>query len=464
MKAVKLLTVGLALASTLSLLAQPKFADVTKEAKQAVVEAQQELATLRSRIADEKIPISRTLTQLESQVQEKRSEFDRVVSAAENRSVGLSALQNTVEKRRDENIYLKNLMSSYIKQFSTRIDESELQAHEDIIAAAETILEGNAPDSEKFATQIKVLQASLERVGNIVGGYKFAGRALGENDRAVDGNFILIGPFAFFGDNGTTVGFSKGRPNAAYPLVKSDGLLPETIAMISAVTQSGEGVLPIDSTEGDAFKLAELEETLIEHALKGGTTIYIILLLAFCALVVAIFKLFEINSVKRPRSGALQQILDHLNAGKKQEALEIANSVDGPFGDMLVAGVEHHDEEKELLEEILYERLLAAQPKLERFLAFIALTAGAAPLLGLLGTVTGMIKTFKLITVFGTGDAASLSSGISEALITTEYGLYVAIPALLAQALLTRQAKGKLGEMEQASVAFVNGLSLSKKN
>ncbi|MBT7866410.1 MAG: MotA/TolQ/ExbB proton channel family protein, partial [Opitutales bacterium] len=321
------------------------------------------------------------------------------------------------------------------------------------------ILEGNAPDSEKFATQIKVLEASLERVGNIVGGYKFAGRALGENDRAVDGNFILIGPFAFFGDGGTSVGFSKGRPNAAYPLVKSDGLLPETIATISATTQSGEGILPIDSTEGDAFKLAELVETPIEHALKGGTTIYIILLLALCALLVAIFKLFEINSVKRPRSGALQQILDHLNAGKKQEALEIANSVDGPFGDMLVAGVEHHDEEKELLEEILYERLLAAQPKLERFLAFIALTAGAAPLLGLLGTVTGMIKTFKLITVFGTGDAASLSSGISEALITTEYGLYVAIPALLAQALLTRQAKGKLGEMEQASVAFVNGLS-----
>ncbi|MDE0770321.1 MAG: hypothetical protein OSB19_18245, partial [Opitutaceae bacterium] len=80
MKAVKLLTVGLALASALSLIAQPKFADVAKEAKQAVVEAQQELATLRSRIADEKIPISRTLTQLESQVQEKRSEFERVVS------------------------------------------------------------------------------------------------------------------------------------------------------------------------------------------------------------------------------------------------------------------------------------------------------------------------------------------------------------------------------------------------
>jgi len=460
MKAIKLLSLSLVLASGVSVLAQPKFEDVALQAKEDVEAAERELANLRKGIADQKVPISIRLTELESQVQEKRSEYDQVVSAAENRQVGLSALQDRVEKRRDENIYLKNLMSSYIKQFSTRIDESELQAQEPTINAAEQILESStASDAEKFETQIKVLQASIKRIENVIGGFKFEGTALGQNDRAVEGNFVLVGPFAYFGDGEANIGFSQGRPNAAYPLVKSDGLNPPIIAAIDQVTQTGEGALPIDATEGDAFRLAELEETLIEHIGKGGSVIYIILGLAFVALLIAIFKFFEILSVKRPKSGALQQILDNLNAGKKQEALEIANSVDGPFGDLLVAGVEHHDEEKELLEEVLYERLLAAQPKLERFLAFIALTAGAAPLLGLLGTVTGMISTFKLITVFGTGDAASLSSGISEALITTEFGLYVAIPSLLAQALLTRMAKGKLGEMEQASVAFVNGLS-----
>jgi biopolymer transport protein ExbB len=459
MKAVKLFTIGLALASSLTLVAQPKFDDVAKEATQAVVDAQKELATLRSSIADQKIPISKQLTQLESKVQEKRTEYDQVVRAAENREVGISTLKDRVQASRDENIYIKNLMSSYIKQFSTRIDESELQAHEAAISAAEQILESNVPDSEKFATQIKVLQASLKRIENIVGGYKFSGRALGENDRAVDGNFVLVGPFAFFGDNEANIGFTEGRANAAYPLVKNTGILPETIAVIKEVTEKGAGNLPIDATEGDAFKISALNDDIITHAKKGGSTNYIILLLALVALIIGLFKLIEISSVKRPRPGSLQKILDNLNNGKKQDALDIANSVDGPFGDLLVAGVEHYDEEKELLEEVLYERLLAAQPKLERFLAFIALTAGAAPLLGLLGTVTGMIKTFKLITVFGTGDAASLSSGISEALITTQFGLYVAIPALLAQALLTRMAKGKLGEMEQASVAFVNGLS-----
>ena len=68
-----------------------------------------------------------------------------------------------------------------------------------------------------------------------------------------------------------------------------------------------------------------------------------------------------------------------------------------------------------------------------------------------------MINTFNLISVFGTGDPRMLSSGISEALITTMYGLIVAIPALLLHAVVSRKAKGLLGSMEQAAVAFVNG-------
>ena len=89
----------------------------------------------------------------------------------------------------------------------------------------------------------------------------------------------------------------------------------------------------------------------------------------------------------------------------------------------------------------------------------MAVTAAAAPLMGLLGTVTGMINTFSLITIFGTGDAKSLSSGISEALVTTELGLIVAIPSLIFHALLLRMAKEKVGDLDNASVSFINGIS-----
>ena len=115
------------------------------------------------------------------------------------------------------------------------------------------------------------------------------------------------------------------------------------------------------------------------------------------------------------------------------------------------------------IEEALYEEYLRAQPKLERGLSWIAIAAATAPLLGLLGTVTGMIHTFKLINVFGTGDAKSLSSGISEALVTTEFGLVVAIPALIMHALLSRKISGILSSTEMASIAYVNGLKANQK-
>ena len=98
---------------------------------------------------------------------------------------------------------------------------------------------------------------------------------------------------------------------------------------------------------------------------------------------------------------------------------------------MVQVGVKHFHSKRRVLEELLFEKIVSMRPKLERFLPFIAVTAAAAPLMGLLGTVMGMIKTFKLITVFGTGDAKNLAVGISEALVTTELGLVVAIPTLI---------------------------------
>ncbi|MDB4796762.1 MotA/TolQ/ExbB proton channel family protein, partial [bacterium] len=130
-----------------------------------------------------------------------------------------------------------------------------------------------------------------------------------------------------------------------------------------------------------------------------------------------------------------------------------------PSSALLLVGIDHAEESIELVEEVLYESMLSVQPKLERFLNVIAVTAATAPLLGLLGTVTGIIKTFKLMQVFGAGDPKPLMAGISEALITTELGLILAIPSLLLHALLSRKVAAVLSRLEKLSVAFVNGLS-----
>lgn len=465
MKTLKFTTIALiALLAVGTANAQKTFAQVTAEAKAELVSAEKELSDLRREIADGKIPLSNELTRLESKVLDFRKQRDELKSVRDNREFSLEDLRKKVKLRSDENVYLRNTMAAYVKQFSTRIHAAELQDYKEIADTAEQLAENeNASDSEKLTAQLAVVRASLARVRNIMGGTSIKGDALGKNGVQTSGTFVLAGPFAYFGDGGENIGFAEGdHTNIGYPLVVSRGVPEPVVKTIAQLTSTGSGFLPVDPTEGDALKLALVEETLIEHIKKGGVVMIPLLAMAFVAVLLSILKFFEIKSVKSPKAGTLQRILDSLNAGNKQQALEAANSVDGPFGDLLVAGVEHADQEKELLEEVLYERLLAAQPKLERFIAFIALTAAAAPLLGLLGTVTGMIDTFKAITVFGTGDPATLSTGISVALITTEWGLIVAIPCLLAQALLTRIAKGKLGEMEQASVAFVNGLSEKK--
>ena len=119
--------------------------------------------------------------------------------------------------------------------------------------------------------------------------------------------------------------------------------------------------------------------------------------------------------------------------------------------------------ERHCLEEILFEKILEAQPRLERFLPFIAVTAAASPLLGLLGTVTGMITTFSQIRISGNSDINSLASGISEALVTTKFGLIAAIPALVLHALLSRRVQGLLAGMEKFSTAFVNGMERERE-
>lgn len=230
-------------------------------------------------------------------------------------------------------------------------------------------------------------------------------------------------------------------------------------AAFRELVETGRGTLAFDPTLGQAIRRAEARTTLGERIRAGGVVMFPILGLALIALIIALIKWIQIAGINVAPPAVLQEILDLLEKGKPEEAAKRASAVRGPVGELLQAGVENAREQREILEEILYEKILRTRPGLERYLPFLALTAAAAPLLGLLGTVTGMINTFQLITLFGTGDARTLSGGISEALITTQFGLGIAIVALLVHSLLSRKAKGVIANMEQTEAALLNGLS-----
>jgi biopolymer transport protein ExbB len=205
-----------------------------------------------------------------------------------------------------------------------------------------------------------------------------------------------------------------------------------------------------------------LDETVTEHILRGGPVVWPILGLAAAALMAAIGKWISLSHVPSPSRKRIDPLLQCVEEGRLDAAKEAAAGIRGPTGEMLAAGVALIGKPVELLEEVMYERVLVTRLKVQRLLPFIAISAAAAPLLGLLGTVTGIISTFKLITVFGTGDVKTLSGGISEALITTELGLIAAIPALLLHAYLSRKAKGITDRMEQSALSLVNGVAIGQ--
>ena len=416
-----------------------------------------ELAQIRADITAEKIPLVRSVSSIEDDVIRQQGELDRLLRLRDNSDLGLNRLRDQVRSMQDQNDYAAGLLDEFVRSFETRIDFSETQlyarATEDARLALDDI---DMTQAKRFEKQLEVIGVALGRMDELVGGYTFEGRALEASGVIEAGTYAVFGPTVYFASKQSDLaGLTFNKLNSGVAAVAIPG--PEYAAGIRQFVETGEGLIPADATLGKAMKMVESNDTIAEHLAKGGSVGHVILGLGAICLLLGLVKLNEITKFKSPQPELLQTVLNHLQAGDRTRAKSVAAA---DSTGLISAGVEHADARHGTLEEILYERILAVRPRLERFLPFIALTAAAAPLLGLLGTVTGMIKTFNLITIFGTGDAKSLSSGISEALVTTELGLVVAIPALIIHGLLSRLSRQKLGEMEQTAVGFVNGVSV----
>jgi biopolymer transport protein ExbB len=421
-------------------------------------------AQLQQKIKEEQIPLARELNDLKSRLREMRSEAERAQRLKDNSSLDLNALQERVSMRQEQLDYVANLVGDFGERFERDISLPEQQLYADQLETFQRATSAPMTNEQlgkalRLLDQSFILNTSIQRFKALAGGQTFDGQAVASSGDVENGKFLILGPTNYFASH---VGESAG-------IALKAGLLPPVYsinstldALIREAVMNGSGIIPIDPSLGSALALAAQEDTVWEHIQKGGIWIWPILFFAFLATVTSIFKAIEIYRVKMPRPGILHDVLKAINAGDRAKAMEFAQSAEGPARAMLIDAVEHSEESRELVEEVMYERMLEVQPKLERLLPFIAVTAATAPLMGLLGTVTGMINTFKLITIFGTGDAKQLSSGISEALVTTEFGLIVAIPSLIMHALLNRRAQAVMANMERMAVAFVNGLAVSR--
>ena len=435
-----------------------------KSAKEDLDKALQDLSVLEKAIANEKIPLSRELNQLESNVLSKRREYSNAIRLKDRSVVAIDRLKAEEKAFKDQNDYLrKTLLEEYMRRFETRVHVSEKGQYADIVKEARQANQNPAINSKQvFVKQLVVVDSALDRLEKLLGGHVFEGTAIVEGV-SENGKLVMVGPYVMFAGVSGKSGLAEQMQGATEAtLIDLDN--QEFTIGIKATANTGVGELPIDSTMGNALKIKQVEESWWEHISKGGAVIWPLLCLGFLATLVSLLKWFQLSSLHQVSPNRLQDVLNRVNDNDSETALLLAKKIKGPAGELLEIAIRNKGQSKELLEEILYEKMLNTKPKLDRYLAFVSLTAATAPLLGLLGTVTGMINTFKLITVFGTGDPKRLSSGISEALVTTEYGLIIAVPCLLMYAFLSRKSKGILSSMEQTSVGFINGLTPENKD
>ncbi len=412
----------------------------------------------RTKIQNTQIPLSKSLSELRVESKALESQLAERRRVRDSASVSLEQLRVRVADGRREYEYISGaLFSEFVSSFKSALSPAEMTTFGETIREHDLLLErSEASEAEKLDASLNLLSESLERLDDLLGGKTYPGNALTGDGRQQGGKFVQVGPLLYFASDAGEAGWveeTKTFQPRMRPVDETEG------AMIKGVAMSGSGLLPVDSSLGDAVALAETKETLGEHLEKGGIWVYPIVGFAVIATLAAIFKFLQVFLIRQPRPMVVHEIVRFLRDGNKEAARGLAWAQPQPAADMLVAAVEHSDESIELVEEVMYESMLNTQPRLERFLNVIAVTAATAPLLGLLGTVTGIIKTFKLMEIFGAGDPKPLISGISEALITTELGLVLAIPALIAHALLSRRVAGVLARLEKLSVEFVNGLS-----
>ncbi len=197
----------------------------------------------------------------------------------------------------------------------------------------------------------------------------------------------------------------------------------------------------IDPTRGQLLSLLTQKPNLRERIRQGGIIGYIILSLGAIGLLLCFV-----------RYGYLTFVLTRI----RKQARNLDNlRTDNPLGRIALVYREIRNKPREQREVIWEEAILREIPRVERYNTFIKLLAAISPLLGLLGTVTGMIITFQSITLFGTSDPKLMAGGISTALITTVLGLSVAIPLLFAYTFIAAKSKGIVDVIEHQSIGLI---------
>jgi biopolymer transport protein ExbB len=439
---------------------------LSHSAAQELAASIQQLNQLRDTIANEKLPLAQDLTASEDKLTQLRREHDKVTRQVDESNLELTTIKAEMKARQDELAYIGNLLDEYARTFESKVNVSELQYCGHAIDAAKQATENTTlAMSEKFTRQTAFVDVSIQRLFDAIGGMRFPGVAVDMQGAVAEGQFAIIGPVALFRANAgsaPTVGNAIGGATAAAATATAGLVVPQSgstkplvrplegalQAGLVALMDTGEGLLPLDPSRGGALKQLVQRTNLIHIFKKGGPVMWPLLLASVLALGTVLERvLFLMRERWRRDPKALEKFFVAVGHGKTDDAIKIAKT--SKFFVVRALGYALGLKETSLASALVY----AQAQELKRFsrgIPILDTVITLAPLLGLLGTVTGMMGSFSLIG----GELSSpgaITGGIAEALIATAFGLGIAITSLLPFNFLNSRLEEARHEIESAA-------------
>jgi len=427
---------------------QPVTPVPTEPAGLSIEEAyQKEFAFLEAQRQD----LQRRIEQARQRNAEIRDTLKAQVDAVQNQVLSLdveventNTLVNQSEDQAQVNSDNREVLAATFQQADVTLEQQNIKT-----------LDSEAFESLDDAQKLELLFSEglglVQKLGEI---RKENGAFYKEDGTEVQGEIMRVGNIAAYGRSGSNSGVlapAGGGRLKLWPVPVS--------GQVEALWSGGASAstVPVFLFETLNKEIeAKKEKTAIDVINEGGVIGWIIVGLGLFGLLLIILRFVFLQQSSASTGKLAERLKTLVKAGNQQEALEVCRRMKSAPARVVASAIRNLDKDRDHIEDIVSESILHESAHLNRFGVFILVIAAVAPLLGLLGTVTGMISTFEIITEFGTGDPSLLSRGIAIALVTTELGLIVAIPTLMLGNLLSGWAESIKDDMEKAALSVIN--------
>lgn len=370
-------------------------------------------------------------TTLETRFQNNKNNLDELKTQLSTRMGSLKELFS----------HLNSATSKFSSHLESAISSAEYPDRQSTLKAitASVSNQDSLPSISDMETLWLEMQKELIASGEIS---QFKAKVIDERGEAHDKDIVRLGTFNLLSDGQYLQYIPETERLLAFPKQPPDHFLKA--ALNFQEQNSGMAAVGIDPTRGVVIEAMVAVPTIMDRIEQGGIIGYIILALGALALLISIERLIRL------------QIIDHrVTRQARSKKIDTNN----PLGRIFKVYQDNPDLDVEALELKLGEAILKERLPLERFLSSIKIVAVVAPLMGLLGTVTGMINTFQAITLSGAGDPRIMAGGISQALVTTIEGLSVAVPIILMHSIVSSRYRHILLVIEEQSTGLIAAMA-----